>query len=119
MLTAGAAPAAATIARIEGDYGWTVTHVYGLTETAPFITVCEPREEHDALSLPERAAIKARQGVELVTSGEVRVVDERGCDVPHDGRTLGEIITHVLVHEIGHHFGMSDADMENIERAAD
>jgi predicted Zn-dependent protease with MMP-like domain len=36
----------------------------------------------------------------------------------HD-ETLGAIITHVLVHEIGHHFGMSDADMENIERSAD
>ena len=36
----------------------------------------------------------------------------------HD-ETLGAIITHVLVHEIGHHFGMSDADMEAIERAAD
>ena len=31
---------------------------------------------------------------------------------------LGDIITHVLVHEIGHHFGFSDADMENIEAAA-
>jgi predicted Zn-dependent protease with MMP-like domain len=29
--------------------------------------------------------------------------------------TLGAIITHVLVHEIGHHFGLSDADMEKIE----
>ena len=29
--------------------------------------------------------------------------------------TLGEIITHVLVHEIGHHFGFSDSDMEDIE----
>lgn len=29
--------------------------------------------------------------------------------------TLGAIITHVLVHEIGHHFGLSDADMEAIE----
>jgi predicted Zn-dependent protease with MMP-like domain len=28
---------------------------------------------------------------------------------------LGDIITHVLVHEIGHHFGFSDADMEDIE----
>ena len=36
----------------------------------------------------------------------------------HD-ETLGTIITHVLVHEIGHHFGLSDADMEAIERAAD
>ena len=32
--------------------------------------------------------------------------------------TLGDIITHVLVHEIGHHFGLSDADMEAIEAAA-
>lgn len=32
--------------------------------------------------------------------------------------TLGAIVTHVLVHEIGHHFGLSDADMEEIERQA-
>jgi predicted Zn-dependent protease with MMP-like domain len=32
--------------------------------------------------------------------------------------TLGEIVTHVLVHEIGHHFGLSDADMERIEMEA-
>ena len=31
--------------------------------------------------------------------------------------TLGAIVTHVLVHEIGHHFGLSDADMEAIEKA--
>lgn len=33
--------------------------------------------------------------------------------------TLGAVIRHVLVHEIGHHFGLSDADMERIEAAAD
>jgi predicted Zn-dependent protease with MMP-like domain len=31
---------------------------------------------------------------------------------------LGAVVTHVLVHEIGHHFGFSDADMEAIEQAA-
>jgi fatty-acyl-CoA synthase len=92
VLTAGAAPAAVTIARIEGEYGWTVTQVYGLTETAPFITVCEPRPEHADLREDARASMKARQGVELVTSGEVRVVDDRGCEVPHDGKTMGEIV---------------------------
>ena len=35
----------------------------------------------------------------------------------HD-ETIGDIVTHVLVHEIGHHFGLSDADMDAIERAA-
>jgi predicted Zn-dependent protease with MMP-like domain len=33
--------------------------------------------------------------------------------------SLGEIVTHVLVHEIGHHFGLSDDDMEAIEAAAE
>ncbi len=33
--------------------------------------------------------------------------------------TLGDIITHVLIHEIGHHFGLSDDDMERIEASAE
>ena len=36
----------------------------------------------------------------------------------HD-ETLGAIVQHVLVHEIGHHFGLSDADMEALEQSAD
>jgi predicted Zn-dependent protease with MMP-like domain len=32
---------------------------------------------------------------------------------------LGHLVTHVLVHEIGHHFGLSDADMEAIEAEAE
>jgi fatty-acyl-CoA synthase len=91
VVTAGAPPAAATIQRMEGELGWHVTQVYGLTETAPFITVCEPRPEHETLSLEQRCVIKARQGVELVTSGDLRVLDEGGIEVPHDGNTLGEI----------------------------
>ena len=91
VITAGAPPAAATIERLEGDLGWEVTHVYGLTETAPFITVCAPLPEHESLSLADRAVVKARQGVELLTSGELRVVDEKGKEVPADGLTLGEI----------------------------
>ena len=91
LFTAGAPPAAATIELIERDLGWELTHVYGLTETAPLITVCEPRPEHQILSIEERSKVKARQGVELVSSGEVRVVDEKGVEVPADGTTLGEI----------------------------
>jgi fatty-acyl-CoA synthase len=92
VLTAGAPPAAATIERIEGELGWNILQVYGLTETAPFISVCEPLPEHEALQPFERATIKARQGVELITSGELTVVDEEGTEVPHDGQTLGELV---------------------------
>jgi fatty-acyl-CoA synthase len=91
LFTAGAPPAAATIESIERELGWELTHVYGLTETSPLITFCEPRPEHQALSLAERAQIKARQGVELVSSGELRVVGPDGNEVPRDGESLGEI----------------------------
>lgn len=35
------------------------------------------------------------------------------------GETLGDLVRHVLIHEIGHHFGFSDEDMEWIEESAD
>jgi len=92
VMTAGAPPAASTIERLEDELGWVVTQVYGLTETTPFITVCERRAEHATLSISDRATIKARQGVELITSGETTVVDEHGAPVSHDGETCGEIV---------------------------
>ncbi|TAM10629.1 MAG: long-chain-fatty-acid--CoA ligase [Nevskiaceae bacterium] len=92
VLTAGAPPAAATIERMEGELGWDITHIYGLTETGPFITICEPLPEHAGLDLASLADIKACQGVPLIGTGDVRVVDEAMRDVPHDGKTLGEIV---------------------------
>jgi fatty-acyl-CoA synthase len=100
VMTAGAPPAAVTIQRIEDDLGWDVIQIYGLTETAPAISICEPRPEHAALSKDDRARIKARQGVELITSGELRVVDDHGREVPADGKTPGEIVArgNVIMH---------------------
>jgi fatty-acyl-CoA synthase len=92
IVTAGAPPAAATIERVEGELGWEIAHAYGLTETSPFITICESRPEYEGLSGAEKSVVKACQGVELLTSGELRVVDEEGNEVPHDGRSLGEIV---------------------------
>lgn len=92
VVTAGAPPAAATIERLEGEFGWEITHVYGLTETSPFITVCAPLPEHAVLSPAQRAVVKARQGVELLTSGELLVVDGNDREVPADQHTLGEIV---------------------------
>src|SRR4029079_14547349 len=92
VITAGAPPAAATIERIEGELGWTIAHVYGLTEVSPIVTISEPRPEHAQLDARSRAVIKARQGVEYLANAEGRVVDDEGNEVAKDGQTMGEIV---------------------------
>lgn len=92
VITAGAPPAAATIERIEGEFGWEIIHVYGLTEVSPIVTISESRPEHAALDQRARATIKARQGVEYLANAEVRVVDDDGHEVANDGLAMGEIV---------------------------
>jgi fatty-acyl-CoA synthase len=92
VFTAGAPPAAATIERVEGELGWEISHIYGLTEVSPIVTISEPRPEHASLNPAVRAVIKARQGVEYLANAEVRVIDDEGKEVAQDGATMGEIV---------------------------
>jgi len=103
VLTAGAPPAAATIESVEGDLGWEITQVYGSTESAPLISICEPTPEHAKLSKADQAVIKARQGVRLIASGDLQVVDENDQPVPNDGKTLGEIVARGNVVMLGYY----------------
>ena len=66
VVTAGAPPAATTIERLEGELGWEVTQVYGLTETSPLLTINRTRAEFDELSPSERASKLGRAGVPAV-----------------------------------------------------
>ncbi|WP_422124304.1 long-chain-fatty-acid--CoA ligase [Planococcus sp. X10-3] len=94
MATAGAPPAAALIAKAQNILGLNIIHVYGLTETSPFILYCEWKREFDSKSPEEQSAIKARQGIELAFNGETKVVNqEDGREVEWNGKELGEIIT--------------------------
>ncbi len=91
-LVAGAAPPAATIAGME-RMGFDLTHVYGLTEVYGPATVCVKQEEWDSLSIEERAALNARQGVRYILEEEVDVLDPTTMQpVPRDGETIGEIM---------------------------
>ena len=74
IVVAGAAPPSRTIARIEEELGWEFNQIYGLTETAPLLTVNRPRAEYDHLSPLDRAKALSRAGVpalgtRLSTSG--------------------------------------------------
>ncbi len=94
VTTAGAPPAPATIAQIEA-LGAELHHVYGLTETYGPITECAWHSpQWDGLPVAERARLRSRQGVPMVTlgSGDVRVVDGDHNDVPADGTAQGEIV---------------------------
>jgi fatty-acyl-CoA synthase len=71
--------------------GIEVVHLYGLTETGPFLTSCEWRPEWNALDVAQRYRLKARQGVSQLFT-DVRVMDEHMREVPMDGTTVGEIV---------------------------
>jgi fatty-acyl-CoA synthase len=63
IVVAGAPPPSRTIARVEAELGWEFNQIYGLTETAPFITINRPRAEYDGLEPEERAKRLSRAGV--------------------------------------------------------
>ncbi|MDH4168257.1 MAG: AMP-binding protein [Acidimicrobiia bacterium] len=62
MVIAGAPPPTQTIERMETELGWEFIQIYGLTETAPLLTMSRRRAEWDHLSPAERAGKLARQG---------------------------------------------------------
>jgi fatty-acyl-CoA synthase len=89
--TAGAAPPESTLRTVEGEFGWTLMHVYGATETGPLITTSHAPRHFAGTSEDERFGLMKRQGIGYLGT-EVRVVDEDGEDVPRDGSTIGEIV---------------------------
>lgn len=93
MATAGSPPAAALIQKAQEILGLEMMHVYGLTETSPFILYNEWKKEFDEKSMDDQATIKARQGIELAFNGETKVIRPDGEEVAWDGEELGEIVT--------------------------
>ena len=72
--------------------GATVCQAYGATETSPFVTVnrVKPWME-DKLSLEEKWMLRSKHGYPL-TGIDMKIVDEDGQALPHDGSTIGEIL---------------------------
>jgi fatty-acyl-CoA synthase len=66
MVIAGAPPPTRTIERIETELGWEFVQIYGLTETAPLLTMNRTRAEYDHLTPAERAAKLSRAGAPAI-----------------------------------------------------
>ncbi|HEY6821500.1 MAG TPA: acyl-CoA synthetase [Burkholderiales bacterium] len=91
-LVAGAAPPAAVIEGME-KMGFSITHVYGLTETYGPATVCAKDPDWSALPFDEQVRLNGRQGVRYHVEEGLAVMDPEAMQpVPADGETMGEIM---------------------------
>ena len=92
FFTAAAPPPEAVLAAM-AQAGFEVTHLYGLTECYGPAVVNEWNGDWDALPGPERAALKARQGVRYPALEGLDVLDpETMAPVARDGAAMGEVM---------------------------
>ncbi|KAI7734880.1 hypothetical protein M8C21_002734 [Ambrosia artemisiifolia] len=92
VLTGGAPPPASPLEKME-DMGFNITHVYGLTEASGPALLCEWQSKWNLLSKDHKARLKARQGVSVLTIADVDIKNKQTmASVPHDGKTMGEIV---------------------------
>jgi fatty-acyl-CoA synthase len=66
IVVAGAPPPSKTIERVEAELGWEFIQIYGLTETAPLLTINRAVAEWDGIEPAERARLQSRAGVPAV-----------------------------------------------------
>ncbi|MAR79530.1 MAG: acyl-CoA synthetase [Rhodospirillaceae bacterium] len=92
IATAAAPPPSSVIKKIE-ELGFSVTHLYGLTETYGPSVVNEWDTKWDKLPATESAKIKARQGVKYQTLEYLAVMEPKTLNpVKQDGKTIGEVM---------------------------
>ena len=92
VLTAGAPPPSIIFEKMK-NLGFEVMHVYGLTETYGHMLQCAWNNEWDSLVQDKQNEIKARQGVIYPNTEAAVVMDpETMKPLPHDGKTMGEIM---------------------------
>ena len=83
---AGAPPPAAFIDRLENELGWRFIQIYGLTETAPFLTSSQP----DFGTAESDYGRRSRAGIPGV-GVDIKLMDDDGNEVARDGTSIGEI----------------------------
>ena len=86
ITVAGAPPPAAFIERLETEMGWEFMQIYGLTETAPLLTISRP----DHATAADDWSRRARAGVPGI-GVELVLLDDEDRPVPCDGKSIGEV----------------------------
>jgi fatty-acyl-CoA synthase len=90
VLIGGAAAPVAMIDTFERDFGVNVVHGWGMTEIGPVGTLTQFSVEHDKTGEQTRRAIKRKQGRRNF-GVELKIVDNSGTRLPHDGKSVGHL----------------------------
>lgn len=90
-LIGGSAVPRSMIEAFRNDYGVEVVHAWGMTETSPIGSVCNPKRKHLGLSAEERNTLSLKQG-RAVYGVDLKVVDQQGREQPWDGTSAGNLL---------------------------
>ncbi|BCG04159.1 acyl-CoA synthetase (plasmid) [Paraburkholderia sp. PGU19] len=91
IMCAGASPPAAVLRKVS-SLGFSLLHVYGMTEMHSVNTLCQPQSEWRDEGEDSALTHLSRQGVRSVVMEEMMVVDTGFQPVPRDGTTMGEVM---------------------------
>lgn len=79
------------LAKAAGDLGIQVFQGYGMSETAPIMSITNMNDEQRQLPMDEQIEYRTRAG-KIAPFVEMRLMDDDGNFVPHDGHSLGEVV---------------------------
>jgi 3-(methylthio)propionyl---CoA ligase len=90
VICGGSAVPVALMDQMRDRHGVEVIHSWGMTETSPIGTACSLSAAAEELPTAERDALRAKQG-RAVFGIELKIVDENGKTLPHDGKAFGAL----------------------------
>lgn len=91
VVIGGAAASHRMIERFMADFGVDVIHGWGMTEMSPVGTLSRLTPRMETAPLERRVELKSRQGRRMF-GVEMKIVDERGAELPRDGNATGELL---------------------------
>lgn len=90
VIVGGAACPPSVIEAFQQEFGIECRHAWGMTEMSPLGTIATLAAKHEGLPAAAHTRLQVKQG-RPVFGVEIKIVDDTGCAVPHDGRSIGEI----------------------------
>ncbi|MFZ5651720.1 MAG: long-chain fatty acid--CoA ligase [Bacillota bacterium] len=91
FICGGSAIPLALMKAYDEKLGIPIVHAYGMTETTPLVTLSRTKWHMDQWPAEKQYEVRIKQGI-VAPGLEIRVVGENGEDLPHDGKTMGELL---------------------------